>query len=96
MWGNVALKNNGYSAKKFKVPILLTACSFYCWIPTKEVMVWLSCACLVHDRRQLHNRRCAWQKVGQGAQMSESLGVLKVGGSSLAALQKFTPTVTAT
>ena len=51
------------SAKKFNVPILLTACSFYCWIRTKLV-VWVSwrsfgvISCLVHHRRQLRNRRC--------------------------------------
>jgi len=47
------------SAKKVNVAILLTACSFYCWIRTKLV-VWLSwmsfgvITCLIHHRRQLH------------------------------------------
>ena len=43
--------------------------------------------CSVDNRRQLHNRRCIWHKIGGGAQKPESLGAWKVGGgSSLAAL----------
>jgi len=48
--------------------------------------------CLVHHRRQLHNRRCMWQKSGGGRLRSrKALEFEKCGDSSLAALQKFTP-----
>jgi len=49
--------------------ILPTACSFPCWIRTKLVvwLPWISFGvilCSVDHRRQLHNRRCIWHKVG--------------------------------
>ena len=42
-------------------------------------VIWSQFYCSVDHRRQLHNRRCMWQKSG-GAQKPESLGVWKVGG----------------
>jgi len=32
-------------------------------------VIW-NFSCLVHHRRQLHNRRCMWQKVGGGLEPS--------------------------
>jgi len=43
-WPHVSLERNCYATKqrlvlkKFNVPILLTACRFYCWIRTKLVV----------------------------------------------------------
>ena len=84
MWDNVTPLNNGWCWKiptQFCLQLAASIAGFErnWWSDWHEYHLE-SFYCSVDHRRQLHNRRCMWQKSGGGAQKPESLGVWKVGG----------------
>jgi len=76
LWGSGAEPQRGPAAEPLvkrsggEAPLKLKLSEDRTSKGTDKLVVWLSrmsfgvISCLVHHRRQLHNRRCMWQKVG--------------------------------